>query len=227
MGLQCSILGHAFEPAGVEREREEEGDEVVTTERELERCRRCGTERVVSESTEVTAVVDGEAVGLEDDAAPDVEADTAPEVNTEQPTESDPDDEAVASIVDRTEVDADPSAGGELIDTDPSPPDDEPVDDEPPDPESEDTEILTDDVDPERDPGEWPGDPEDDADTERVVETDTTIEDPGEESLSGITVPEGEIVCSECGFRVEAHSGYRDGDSCPECNAWLEAERNQ
>ena len=256
MGLQCSILGHAFEPAGVEREREEEGDEVVTTERELERCRRCGTERVVSESTEVTAVVDGEAVGLEDDADTDVDVDAAPDVGTEQTTESDPTDEAIAGVVDRTGVDvdeddsadaegptpptsvddaetgiddpaSDPSGGGELIDSAPSPPTDEPVDDEPPDPESEDTEILTDDADPERDPGEWPDDSDDDADTERVVETDATIEAPDEESLSGITVPEGEIVCPECGFRVEALSGYRDGDSCPECNAWLEAERNQ
>jgi DNA-directed RNA polymerase subunit RPC12/RpoP len=254
MGLQCSILGHAFEPAGVEREREQEGDEVVTTERELERCRRCGTERVVSESTEVTAVVDGEAVGLENDTAVDIEAD--PDVETGETAESDPTGDAMSGMVDRagidageestadpdgpiassgaddavTEIDdaADPaSTGGELIESASPEPNDESVDDEPPDPDSEDAEILTDDADPDRDPGEWPDDPDDEDDTERVVETDATVEAPEDESLSGITVPEGEIVCPECGFRVEAHSGYRDGDSCPECNAWLEAERNQ
>ena len=71
MGLKCSLLGHSFEPADFEREREEQGSEVVTVVREIERCVRCGEERVVSESTEVTAVVDEEKVGLDDGADPD------------------------------------------------------------------------------------------------------------------------------------------------------------
>ena len=56
MGLKCSLLGHSFEPADRERERKEQGKEVVTVVREIERCVRCGEERIVSESTEVTAV---------------------------------------------------------------------------------------------------------------------------------------------------------------------------
>jgi hypothetical protein len=62
MGLKCSLFGHAFEPADIEREREEQGNEVVTVVRELERCIRCGKERVTSETTEVTAVVDADEV---------------------------------------------------------------------------------------------------------------------------------------------------------------------
>ena len=288
MGLQCSILGHAFESAGVERESEEEGDEVVTTEREIERCRRCGTERVVSESTEVTAVVDGEAVGLEGDGAsggseaeaapaPESEPDSESDTETEDavapgsdagagfdadigpPPGDDPIGDAVDEMVDRSddaaelidddaEDDADatgpepgigdadePPSGGEVIESETARPAEEPLgggsaEDEPRDPDVEDAEILTDEPDPDREPGEWPDDlDEGETDTERVVETDAPLDDPddGEESLSGITVPEGEIVCPECGFRIEAESGYREGDSCPECSGWLETERNQ
>jgi hypothetical protein len=292
MGLQCSILGHAFESAGVERESEEEGDEVVTTEREIERCRRCGAERVVSESTEVTAVVDGEAVGLEGDganggseagAAPERDPAPKPEADSEADSEAgdtaapgsearadfdaeigpppgdDPIGDAVDEMVDRSDdaaelIDADAEedadatdpdsdvgdatgrpTGGEVIESETTrpaegPPGDESSEDEPRDTDVEDAEILTDEPDPDRDPGEWPDDLDDGgADTERVVETDAPLEDPddGEESLSGITVPEGEIVCPECGFRIDAESGYREGDSCPECSGWLETERNQ
>lgn len=247
MGLQCSILGHAFEPGGVERDREEQGSEVVTTEREIQRCSRCGTERVVSESTEVTAVVDANDVDLESEAERIAEADVD---ETEGESES-----VLGGIVERSDTVEEPAADQ----TDDSPEPDagsseksgvDPVDldEEPPNPAEEDAEILTDDdVESEREPGQWPDDPgvESAADAATGVADDAgdaadnsgdTDDDPGdaselsepeEYSLSGITVPEGEIVCPECSFSVEASSGYRDGDPCPECNAWLEAERNQ
>jgi hypothetical protein len=110
------------------------------------------------------------------------------------------------------------------------------IDEEPEssDPAEEDAEILTDDADEtgERAPGEWPDDGGDEADggPEEIPTDPPTSTDAGgenEESLSGITVPEGRIVCPECSFSIEANSGYRAGDPCPECNAWLEAERNQ
>mgnify|MGYP006875068322 CR=1 FL=1 len=216
MGLQCSLLGHAFEDAGVEREREEQGSEVVTTEREIERCRRCGTERVVSESTEVAAVVDANGSDAGSGVASAVER----------------------SGVDPADGDADPDEGG----IDATPPgtaaSEEFGTEGSPDPAAEDAEILTDDGDGEdaapadRKPGEWPGDTGDtgdDADTDDSVGTEITEETPPPdgESLSGITVPEGAIVCPDCSFRVEADSGYRAGDPCPDCGAWLEAERNQ
>lgn len=56
MGLWCSLLGHRFEEPTVEQDRQENGDEIVTVTREVERCARCGTRRIVAENTEVTAV---------------------------------------------------------------------------------------------------------------------------------------------------------------------------
>lgn len=62
MGLRCSLLGHTFVEEDVTRERQDRGSEVLTITREIERCRRCGAERVLSENTEVTSVAsDGDA----------------------------------------------------------------------------------------------------------------------------------------------------------------------
>ena len=211
MGLKCSLLGHSFEPADREQEREEQGSEVVTVHREIERCVRCGEERVVSESTEVTAVVDEEELDLGDDGR------TGP---------GDGPDTAVDDVVGHGGAG---DAGGTL----------EAGEYEARDPAEEDTEILTDD-EPEREPGAWPDDPEGswdpdetptsggsaDADDADVNANDDPIR-PDEETLSGITVPEGEIVCTKCAFSVDADSAYRDGDPCPDCGAWLTSERNR
>lgn len=242
MGLKCSFLGHSFEDAGVERDREEQGSEVVTVVKELEQCRRCGEERVVSESTEVTTVVDPDEV----DAAVD-EGATAGGTG------------GFGGAVDRGMDDGGDHDGAETLEEGPEPADDgaaeaaseaaaavdelaEDPDEafEARDPEEEDAEILTDD-DAERDPGEWPD--EHDADDGRAADSlddapDVSGSDAGapaadaeeraergdgidEDSLSGITVPEGRIVCPECGFEVDAESSYRDGDPCPKCGAWL------
>jgi len=297
MGLQCSILGHAFEDAGVEREREEQGSEVITTEREIERCRRCGTERVVSESTEVAAVVDASDVGLEGDhdgvgsdapSAPDsgagggiasaversgvADTDADPEGSeagggTEPAASSQTPDGTEPATSSQTPDAPEPATSSQTPDA-PEPGGGSIGSEEPPDPAEEDAEILTDETDePGRTPGQWPeesgrsaaGDPVsgvgddsvssvgddsvsgvgddsvsgvDDGPTSGVDDepTDRPEDEPpgsAEGSLSGITVPEGEIVCPECPFRIDANSGYRAGDPCPECNAWLEAERNQ
>ena len=55
MGLRC-LLGHDFTEPEIERERKEDGDEVVTTVREVKTCVRCGETQVVSENTEVTTI---------------------------------------------------------------------------------------------------------------------------------------------------------------------------
>ena len=256
MGLQCSLLGHAFEDAGVEREREEQGSEVVTTEREIERCRRCGTERVVSESTEVAAVVDASDVGLDTESAPESGGAEGEVGGAEAGTNA---GSGIANAVERSgaadavETGTTPDEGGR----DATPPGvaesdgfgtDGPTEsstaldpdaagtagqENPPDPAEEDAEILTDDgsdrAQPERKPGQWPEETGADADAGAADTGDEsgTPGTPDEESLSGITVPEGAIACPDCAFRVEADSGYRAGDPCPECGAWLEAERNQ
>lgn len=276
MGLKCSILGHAYEPEGVEREREEQGSEVVTVVRELERCTRCGDERVVSESTEVTTVVEGDEVGLDEeatgaDAGPPPDADAGGGAGTGTGAGTGPAGDERASGIDEgpaAGAGADPDID-DLIDED--------ID--PEDPEKDDAEILTDEPEEERRPGEWPDDadpdadagagaeadeeavgtgqvpgPEDEADSGEILDTDAPTEAgsperddvvpdsgfdlgdgpttdeidprerPDDEPLSGITVPEGPIVCPECDFSIEAQSGYRDGDPCPRCGAWLETD---
>lgn len=67
MGLRCSLLGHDFGDPEVEETREERGDEVVVTVREIERCSRCDEMRVCAENKEVTAIggTDGEPTATE------------------------------------------------------------------------------------------------------------------------------------------------------------------
>ncbi|MFB6303126.1 MAG: hypothetical protein ABEH78_09740 [Haloferacaceae archaeon] len=75
MELRC-LLGHEFGEREVERERREEGDEVVVVYRTVENCRRCGERRVVSENKEVRAL--GALAGSEsNDAAADERAPAA------------------------------------------------------------------------------------------------------------------------------------------------------
>lgn len=57
MGFRCSLFGHDYAEYDVERERTDHGEEVVTTVRTFERCRRCGDTRVVAENTEVTTAL--------------------------------------------------------------------------------------------------------------------------------------------------------------------------
>jgi hypothetical protein len=55
MGLRC-LLGHDFDEPETERERNEEGNEVVVTVREVKTCTRCGEKQVVSENKEITSI---------------------------------------------------------------------------------------------------------------------------------------------------------------------------
>jgi len=55
MGLRC-LLGHDFGEPETERERNEEGNEVVVTVREVKTCERCGEKQVVSENKEITSI---------------------------------------------------------------------------------------------------------------------------------------------------------------------------
>ena len=176
MVLRCSLLGHDFGEAEVEREREERGSEVVVTVQEYEECSRCGERTVISENTEVTSLSTGTDDGsLSDDHDP-------------QPTEQPPETDAPADGIESDDaafIDADATDGdAELVDvgtdpadsatgsaTDPADPaaaassDDESdaIDvptDENGDPVTDDGEILEDDGEPspdrDRDHGEWP-----------------------------------------------------------------------
>jgi hypothetical protein len=65
MGLRC-LLGHDFGDAEIEREREEDGNEMVVTIREVKTCERCGEQRVLSENKEVTSIRTPGEVGIEE-----------------------------------------------------------------------------------------------------------------------------------------------------------------
>ena len=97
MGLRC-LLGHDFGEPEVEREREEEGNEMVATIREVKTCRRCGERQIVSENKEVTAIRSAEEVGL-DEAEPEpepthpaVDEDDAADEEFDPPADADEDD---------------------------------------------------------------------------------------------------------------------------------------
>jgi hypothetical protein len=92
MGLKC-LLGHDFGPSGVVREHEEDGSEMVVTEREIRLCRRCGEEKVLSESTEVRAIRTEDDVGIDRRDADAV----APAGRTQGPAAANGDESTTAS----------------------------------------------------------------------------------------------------------------------------------
>lgn len=99
MGLRCSLLGHEYGESTVERDREERGNEVVITEREVQECERCGSEKVISENTEVRS--------LEPEPETEPEPTSGPEATTEPAASSEPGAEpgssSVGSFVDEAE----------------------------------------------------------------------------------------------------------------------------
>ncbi|MFC6826748.1 DUF7093 family protein [Halopelagius fulvigenes] len=189
MGLKCRLLGHEYGDPELERERQENGDEVVVTIRELQVCERCGTEHLVSENKEVTSIRSPSEVGLGEGgatrgpargAAPTSDSASAPgatpggpEPDTADPashiSEAEPNaSHANASPGDGSagEADADADAGTGFADDD--------DDFEPPtDPEEDDAVILDDDG--ERDPTQWPEETE--ADPAAAAEESAAAED--------------------------------------------------
>jgi ribosomal protein S27AE len=146
MGIKCSLLGHRFEETEVERDRDEQGSEVVITIREIETCTRCGESRIVSENKEVTSVEQPENVAVD---VPEGDAEDAGDAGACGP----PNDDAAGatggsdgpSIIE--EAEAEMSTG--------------PADGEEATPTTDDAVILDADGDEEtgRTPGEWPEEP--------------------------------------------------------------------
>lgn len=200
MTLRCSILGHNYGAAEVEREREEDGSEVVTTTRETETCIRCGETRVVSENKEVTTLETAADIVAEDLDPSDGATD--PPAQTEGPADPEPDVET--PIPDAEE--SVPSAG-----TQPAT-----------DPAEDDGVILEDETDAtaEREPGEWPAEPDDDDDEWEPETAPVHDDDPEiERTSNAVTVPEGSFRCPECDFSTDVEaSSLRAGDFCPECH---------
>jgi ssDNA-binding Zn-finger/Zn-ribbon topoisomerase 1 len=245
MSLKCSVFGHKFGDPEVEREREEQGSEVVITITETETCGRCGKTRVVSENKEVTTLETPSDIVAED-LGDDDGAETTAEGETPAPdTPADAGDDD-AELITETEA-------SEQFETEPEPAPSGGVADPATgtDPEDDDAVILDEEDGEERAPGEWPQEEDGDGDEEGDERAETGEREPGawpqedddagddwspstdsqdlrpieeeqpdvEPTGTAVTVPEGEFHCPECGFttQVEA-SSLRAGDFCPECH---------
>ena len=160
MGLRC-LFGHDFSEPEIEREREEDGEEVVTTVREVKTCARCGETQIVSENTEVTTMEQ-----LTEQAARGAATPTEPTDRTEAigptgsmdgpgGTDTPPNPSPDAGSTDRTpDIDYGDAATGvvgpdeddaEILDETPQPPDVEPEAEAPEDAERVDDAANTDD----------------------------------------------------------------------------------
>ncbi len=108
MRLRC-LLGHNFGTAEIEREREEDGNQVVVTVQETKQCQRCDKRLVISESKEVTSVdqLTKAANGTVDPRNPDT--DVEPDTATDSGAESSSADPPVSTVSDSAEIpDAEP-----------------------------------------------------------------------------------------------------------------------
>jgi len=114
MGLRC-LLGHDFGEPELRREREEDGNEVVTTVTEVKTCARCGETQVVSENTEVTTMEQ-----LADEAAAGTRAPASDAVGTDPTAGHAPADgaEPDGPSVGAPSTDAEPASAGPTVDGD-------------------------------------------------------------------------------------------------------------
>lgn len=205
MGFRCSLLGHDYGESTTEEEREERGNEVVVTVRELETCERCGAETVISENTEVRSI----DAGVDDGAAADA-------VGPEPAVDADGDDEAGG--VDDEFGDASPEADDGVIledddDRDPGewPEEDATADEDMDAPESDDEAVA--------DAGDEV-EPADDADLDRNgtgEATDLTEwPDPGVEDEGYDARPGGDDVDVEFGGSLQPEAATADADETEE-----------
>jgi DNA-directed RNA polymerase subunit RPC12/RpoP len=231
MGLKCSLLGHQYGDTEVRTDREQDGTEIVETTREVRLCERCGRRLVVSETTEVKTVEtprEPDSGNRQPDVATDG-AETGPtggtprSAGTTGPPEGgevggertdDPGVDAEAGPRDARErlvgsEEAEPDIGGSGDTTTDAPP------------ARQDDAIFIDEDGEEKPAAERPtGESAERPDWEPEIESepDESPEQPSEPG-AGLTVPEGEFHCTECGFSTTVESSsLREGDFCPECH---------
>ena len=246
MSFKCSVFGHRYGDPDVEREREEQGSEVVITIKETETCKRCGETRVVSENKEVTTLetpsdIVGDDIADEDDAdgdataSPAADRDPTPASDTGSTPDAEPaadepsvDGEDDAELID--EVEGSTAATTEPVEMEG--PGLGEASEEAPDADEDDAVILEGDEESEaddgREPGQWPDEADADEDEESEDWTPSTgqelrpVEDEQPDvqpTSNAVTVPEGEFYCPECDFTTDVESSsLRAGDFCPECH---------
>jgi len=202
MSLKCSIFGHTYGDTEIDREREEDGSEVVITIRETETCQRCGETRVVSENKEVTTLETAADI-VSDDLD---ESDEVPrgETGDEQMQADDSswgESPGTVSAGETTIPDAEggtPSSGSSGVEQ--SVPTDA----------SEDDAIILDDEDDEDDraPGEWPDEPDDTDDEESADGADKSDgESGGDEELD---LPDEDAELIDADEHQSEESPHRD-----------------
>lgn len=234
MSLKCSIFGHRWGERTVEREREEQGSEVVSTEREIQTCQHCGDRRVVSENTEVTTLepadgADGDpgAETTASEPAPGAVAGSARGDHVDGATDAEViDDEATAEPPDAGSDEAAPAsasgADGAPDEEAAAASDAASASTQTGDGGADDGVILDESEQQERQPGEWPEDADEVAEPEWARESSAAAADEDEPEYESagpaVTVPEGEFHCPACGFTAAVESSsLRAGDFCPEC----------
>jgi hypothetical protein len=227
MGLRC-LLGHDFGETEVEREREEDGNEMVVTIREVETCSRCGKERVLSENKEVTSIRSAEEVGLDETGTESGETADEPgdhPASAESPANDRP---AVDDGVDPEHAEEDPvvdegesepaathieSAEGEPVEVDETVGADEEF--EPPESPEEDDGVILDEEAPEHQREQWTGDDvRPDADSpDPTPGVDAELDDPSTD-----VDPHGDTVAPDP-EDVTTDAEFIDAEEAPEAEA--------
>jgi hypothetical protein len=233
MSLKCSLFGHRYGDSEVRRDREQDGSELVETIQEVKLCDRCGEQLVISETTEVTTVEAASDGETDTDAGSD---DTAPAAGESPETprgagntsNSAGDAGSTPAGTSQTATGSGDTPGGprggDSAGTDGRDGPD-PSEQEMP-PTRKDDAVLIDEEGEEQPMTEWPQNGANGANDQQrpewEPETELTTEGRPEQptrSSSGLTVPEGEFHCSECGFSTAVESSsLREGDFCPECH---------
>jgi transcription elongation factor Elf1 len=207
MGFACTLLGHRYGDVEVEHDREERGGEVITVTREVATCDRCGQERVLSENTEVTSVVDAGDVDVDAGASDDTPTDAETDAGGDGEKRSGPDEPDRAAPGEETGVVDLPGDDAEILESEDG---------------SEDREY-----------GEWPegGRAGEEEAADRASGEDEAVgaDERGFEEIDpAADVPET-LSCPDCGFRTSAAgAALRAGDACPDCgDAYLRAESRE
>jgi len=216
MGVQCTLLGHAFDGTELDERREERSDGTVLICREYQVCERCGRQQELYRNEQLlpNGATDGDTPDPSTEAA--AEGDTpasspGPAEDSAEPVETDGHGEPTATD---GVGEADALEPGESDAVILSAPDD----DEPDDQESS-----------EREYGEWPGE----AGSEREGVEETREERPDHEVADTLTATDDAVILSEPGDETDdcpevccpdcgkawprTETSLRNGDLCPAC----------
>lgn len=211
MGLRC-LLGHDFGPPEIEREREETGDEMVVTVREIKTCRRCGEERVVSENKEVTAIRSPSEVDLDESETSDTAGDAGDATGRERAAGAGDSTEPEGRSAAPASAESTANAGGVDVA-----------------PEGTDDGVILDDEDDERAPGEW-HDADESAATESTDRVDAAAEAvAGDDDSpdSAVADEDAELIDADDAPAADDAGGERPDAADPaaaEAESWPEHE---